>query len=252
MRVAIVTGGCRRLGAAIAGRLANEGYALALHASEDIDPEPALLAAIEQAGVQWQGIVADLSDPVQVEHLVPAIADRFGSAPDLLVNSAARFGDDRPETADMDGLLSHYAVNCAAPAILAKSFAALKRKGNAGIVNILDQRIANPHGDQFSYTLSKLGLAGLTRILAGELAPAIRVNAVAPGLTIPTDSYDDAMMEYAEALMPLKTLPAPAQVADAVAWLAQADAVTGQTIFVDGGAHMEAFERDFPNLTPDS
>ncbi len=251
MRLAIVTGGCRRLGAAISARLASEGYSLALHASENVDPEPALLAAIEQAGVQWQGIVADLSDPVQVEHLIPAVADQFGSAPDLLVNSAAQFDDDRPANADMDGLLSHYAVNCAAPAILAKSFAALKRKGNAGIVNILDQRIANPHGDQFSYTLSKLGLAGLTRILAAELAPSIRVNAVAPGLTIPTDAYDDAMLASTAAMMPLRLLPAPAQVADAVAWLAQAQAVTGQTIFVDGGAHMEAFGRDFPKLASD-
>jgi len=251
VRLAIVTGGCRRLGAAIAARLASEGYALALHASEEIDPEPDLLAAIELAGVQWQGIVADLSDPAQAENLVPAIADQFGSAPNLLVNSAAQFGDDRPESVDMQALLSHYAVNCAAPAILAKSFAALKRKGNAAIVNILDQRIAHPHGDQFSYTLSKLGLEGLTRILARELAPAIRVNAVAPGLTIPTDAYDDAMLERAAALMPLKILPAPAQVADAIAWLAQAEAVTGQTIFVDGGAHMEAFGRDFPNLASD-
>ncbi len=249
MRLAIVTGGCRRLGAAIAMRLASEGYSLALHASEEIDPEPALIAAIEKAGVQWQGITANLSDSDQVEHLVPAIADQFGSAPDLLVNSAARFDDDRPATADMDGLLAHYAVNCAAPAILAKSFAALKRKGNAAIVNILDQRIAHPHGDQFSYTLSKLGLEGLTRILARELAPAIRINAVAPGLTIPTQAYDKAMLADAAASMPLRKLPAPAQVADAVAWLAQAEAVTGQTIFVDGGAHMEAFGRDFPNLS---
>lgn len=251
MRLAIVTGGCRRLGAAIAARLAGEGYSLALHASEVIDPEPTLLVAIERAGVQWQGIAADLSDPVQIEHLVPAVADQFGSAPDLLVNSAARFGDDRPDTVDMDGLLSHYAVNCAAPAILAKSFAAMKRKGGAAIVNILDQRIAHPHGDQFSYTLSKLGLEGLTHILARELAPAIRVNAVAPGLTIPTKAYDEAMLKGAAASMPLKILPAPAQVADAVAWLAQATAVTGQTIFVDGGAHMEAFGRDFPNLAQD-
>lgn len=248
MRLAIVTGGCRRLGAAIAARLASEGYALALHASHDPEPEPPLLEAIEQAGVQWLPIMADFSDPVAVENLVPAIADHFGSAPNLLVNSAARFDDDRPETATMDALLSHYAVNCAAPAILAKAFAALKRKENAAIVNILDQRIAHPHGDQFSYTLSKLGLAGMTRVLARELAPAVRVNAVAPGLTIPTDDYDAKMLENARDSMPLEILPAPAQIADAVAWLAQATAVTGQTMFVDGGAHMKSFARDFPNL----
>ncbi|QLC26682.1 SDR family oxidoreductase [Parasphingopyxis algicola] len=248
MRLALVTGGCRRLGAAISVRLAGEGYALALHASQDADPEPSLLAAIEQAGVQWQGIVADLSDPVQAEHLVDAVADRFGSAPDLLVNSAAQFGGDRPETATMDTLLSHYAINCAAPAVLAKCFAGQTRKGGAAIVNILDQRIAHPHSDQFSYTLSKQALAGLTDILARELAPDIRVNAVAPGLTIPTPDYDSEMLKRTADAMPLEKLPAPAQVADAVAWLAQAEAITGQTLFVDGGAHLEAFARDFPNL----
>lgn len=236
------------MGAAIAARLATEGYALALHASEDPEPEHHLLPAIEAAGVQWRGIAADLSDPVQAENLVDSVIDSFGSAPSLLVNNAARFGDDRPDTVSMDALLSHYGVNCAAPAVLAKSFAACRRKGRAAIVNILDQRLAHPHGDQFSYTLSKQALAGLTDILARELAPDIRVNAVAPGLTIPTSEYDEAMLENTRRAMPLETLPVPTQIADAVAWLAQAQAVTGQTIFVDGGAHLKSFERDFPNL----
>ncbi|WP_299323526.1 SDR family oxidoreductase [Parasphingopyxis sp.] len=248
MKLALVTGGCRRLGAAISARLAREGYALALHASENPEPEPDLLAVIEEAGVQWRGITANLSDPLQTENLVDAVADDFGAAPRLLVNSAAKFGGDRPETVDMDALLSHYAVNCAAPAILAKSFAAIRRKGPAAIVNILDQRLAQPHSDQFSYTLSKQALAGLTDILARELAPTIRVNAVAPGLTIPTADYDEAMLENTRKEMPLETLPAPAQIADAVAWLAQAEVVTGQTIFVDSGAHLVSFARDFPHL----
>lgn len=248
MKLAIVTGGCRRLGAAIAARLATEGYSLALHASAYPEPDDELLEAIEAAGVQWQGIAADLTDPVQAENLIPAVADMFDGPPSLLVNNAAQFNDDRPETVTMDALLSHYSVNCAAPAILAKSFAAQKRKGNAAIVNILDQRIAHPHGDQFSYTLSKQALSGMTDILARELAPEIRVNAVAPGLTIPTVDYTTEVLERAEAAMPLETFPAPAQIADAVSWLAQAEAVTGQTIFVDGGAHLKSFSADFLNL----
>lgn len=248
MKLALITGGCRRLGAAISARLASDGYALALHASETPEPESGLRDAIEQAGVQWRGIAADLSDPVQAEYLVDAVADEFGSAPRLLVNNAAQFGDDRLENVGMDDLISHYAVNCAAPVMLARSFAIQRRKGSAAIVNILDQRLANPHGDQLSYTLSKQALAGLTDILARELAPDIRVNAVAPGLTIPTAEYDDAMLERTRESMPLKALPAPAQIADAVAWLAQSDAVTGQTIFVDGGAHLKSFTQDFANL----
>lgn len=248
MKLAVVTGGCRRLGAAIAARLALDGFALALHASRSATPEDPLRDALEREGTSWRGFAADLADAGETEALLPAIADHFGRAPDLLVNSAARFGDDRPETVDIAALASHYAINCAAPAVLAKVFAAQSGTGGRAIVNILDQRIAQPHGDQLSYTLSKMALAGLTEILARELAPAIRVNGVAPGLTIPTKDYDDATLQAAAAAMPLLKLPSPAQVADAVSWLACADAVTGQTIFVDGGAHMKSFASDFVNL----
>lgn len=248
MKLAVVTGGCRRLGAAIAARLAAEGYALALHASREAEPERRLLEAIDEAGVQWKGFVADFSDPFQVENLLPAIADAFGKAPDLLVNSAARFGEDRPETTTMEALLDHFAVNCAAPAVLCKAFAAQRRKPPGAIINILDQRIAHPHGDQFSYTLSKMALSAMTDILAREFAPAVRVNAVAPGLTLPTPDYGTEVLERVEKAMPLGRLPAPAQVADAAAWLAQAEVVTGQTIFVDGGAHVKVFARDFINM----
>lgn len=248
MKLAVVTGGCRRLGAAIARALAAEGYGLALHASSDAEPEPGLRAALDEFGTEWHGFAADLSRAEEVEGLLPAVADRFGAAPGLLVNSAARFGDDRPETARFEALMDHYAVNCAAPAVLSRAFAAVAGDRGGAIVNIVDQRLAQPHGDQFSYTLSKFALAGLTRILARELAPGIRVNAVAPGLTIPTDAYDEGRLARAAASMPLDRLPSPEEVADAVVWLAQAEAVTGQTIFVDGGAHMRAFARDFLNL----
>ncbi len=248
MKLAVVTGGRRRLGAAIAARLAYDGYALALHASQSATPDDQLRDTLEKEGTPWHCFAADLADAGATEALLPAIADHFGQAPDLLVNSAARFADDRPETVDLETLASHYAINCAAPAVLAKVFAAQSGTGGRAIVNILDQRIAQPHGDQFSYTLSKMALAGLTEILARELAPAIRVNGVAPGLTIPTNDYDDATLQTAAAEMPLRKLPSPAQVADAVSWLAGADAVTGQTIFVDGGAHMKGFARDFVNL----
>lgn len=244
MRLALVTGGCRRLGAAITARLADEGYALALHASADPAPEPALADAL--TGRDWHGFAADLGNEDAAQALFAQVAAHFGRAPDLLVNNAAMFGDDRLETATMASLVDHYRVNCAAPALLARAMAAAG--GEGAIVNILDQRIAAPHGDQLAYSLSKIALAGLTQILARELAPRIRVNGVAPGLTIPTAAYDEAKLARATAAMPLERLPDPAAIADAVAWLAAADAVTGQVIFVDGGAHMRAWPRDFVNL----
>ena len=113
------------------------------------------------------------------------------------------------------------------------------------IVNIIDQRVQNPNADQFSYTLSKTALAGATRALAANFAPALRVNAVAPGLTMPTPEYSAAQIDRCAAAMPLDILPRPEDIADAVAYLATAQAVTGQTLFVDGGAHLKSFDRDF-------
>ncbi len=245
--LALVTGGHRRLGAAIARALAAAGYDVAIHGSQDADPEAGLAQAFDAAGAAWAGFAADFSDAGAPARLMAAVTAHFGRAPDLLVNSASIFGQDRLADTTHAALIDHYAVNCAAPALLIQAFAA---SGGAGrsVVNILDQRIAQPHGDQLAYSLSKHALAGLTRIAARDLAPAIRVNAVAPGLTIVTEHYDAAQTERLAARMPLARLPQAEEVAQAVLFLARADSVTGQTIFVDGGAHMTSFEADFVNL----
>lgn len=244
--LALVTGGCRRLGAAIALRLAGTGYDLALHSGPDSEPEPDLLAAIARAGGESAHLVADLADAEAVARLIPAARERFGRPIALLVNNAARFFYDSPESADAEGMLGHYAVNTVAPLLLAQAIA--RQGGPAAIVNILDQRIAAPHGDQLSYTLSKLALAELTPILARQFAPRVRVCGVAPGLTLPSEDYREGAMERAAARMPLERLPRPDEIADGVAWLAGAEAVTGQILYIDAGAHLRRYERDFPFL----
>ncbi len=243
--LALVTGGCRRLGAAIAARLAGAGYALALHGHHDAEPEAALAATI--GGVEWRGFVADFIDAGSAATLFEAVCEAFGRVPDLLVNSASLFGQDRLLTVTAADLAAHHAVNCAAPTLLTRAFAAAGGEGRA-IVNILDQRICHPHGDQLAYTLSKLAFAGLTGISARELAPCIRVNAVAPGLTMATEDYDEAQVARLAAAMPLGRLPTPANIAEAVLFLATTPGVTGQTLFVDGGAHHVAYPRDFMHL----
>lgn len=245
-RLALVTGGCRRIGAAIAARLAQDGYALALHAGHDVAPEPALAGAIAAAGAPWRVFAADFADGAAVAGLMPRVIDHFGRAPDLLINNAARFEWDSPETVSLPAMLAHHAVNCAAPAVLIRALAESASAARpATAVNILDQRVAQPHSDQLSYTLSKLALAELTMILARHYAPAVRVVAVAPGLTVPTAEYGAEQMARLAQAMPLDRLATPADIADAVAYLVGARAVTGQTIFVDGGAHLCRYERDF-------
>lgn len=247
MTLALVTGGFRRIGAAIARRLAQAGYDLALHAHEAAEPEPALAEAL--GGVRWAPFRADLASAAEIEGLLDAVEAEFGAPPSVLVNSAALFEDDRWDSVSMDCLLAHYRVNTAAPVLLAAGLARrLPAGAKAVVVNILDQRIANPPADQLSYTLSKQAAAGATRTLARALAPHVRVCGVAPGLTIPTPAYGADQMVNIAVTMPLARLPTPTDIAEAVLYLVGAEAVTGQILFVDGGASLESYERDFVHL----
>jgi pteridine reductase len=245
MKLALITGGFRRIGATIAARLAADGWTLALHGRSNLTPEPMLAAILGAHETRWQGFAADLANGDAAEQLMAAVIAEFGQAPDLLVNNASHFAQDDWQSMDSVGLADRMATNFATPVLLSLAMARALAGADGAIVNILDQRIKQPNADQLSYTLSKQALAGATETLARVLAPTIRVNAVAPGLTIPTDDYRPAQMVALEQAMPLQRLPEPDDIADAVLWLATARATTAQTIFVDGGAAMKSFERDF-------
>jgi pteridine reductase len=244
--LALVTAGYHRLGGAIAARLAEAGWTLALHSRKPAELDQPLAAMIALHETDWHGFEADLAQGDEAEQLIPRIQRHFGKAPDLIVNNASLFEWDDPATLTADRMAQHFAVNLTAPVLLTTALArALGPDQSACVINILDQRIRQPNSDQISYTLSKQALAAATETLARALAPKIRVNAVAPGLTLPTEDYRPAQMAALEALMPLKRLPEADDIADAVLWLARAEATTGQTIFVDGGASLKSFERDF-------
>ena len=249
--LALVTGSHRRLGARIAMALARAGYALAIHGRFDAEPHPFLAECLAETGVHWHGFVADFLEPHEAEGLIPAIIAHFGRPPDLLVNSASLFGQDVLTDVTAQDLVQHQTVNATAPVLLTQAFAGAERDmgGDPSVINILDQRLAQPHGDQLAYTLSKASLDAFTQIAARELAPSIRVNAVAPGLTLATDDYSDALLDQLAGMMPLHRLSGPDEVAEAVLYLARARAVTGQTLYVDGGAHMRSYGRDFLHLT---
>jgi pteridine reductase len=246
VKLALVTAGYHRIGGAIAARLAEAGWALALHSRTPTTPDSGLASMIALHRTQWQGFEADLSDGEAVMQLLPRIAAHFGKLPDLIVNNASLFEWDDPASVTPQAITAHMAVNLCAPVLLASSLAtSLGVDERACVINILDQRIRQPNSDQLSYTLSKQALAGATETLARALAPRVRVNAVAPGLTLPTDDYLPAQMAKLEQHMPLRVLAEPDDIADAVLYLARAEATTGQTIFVDAGASMKSFDRDF-------
>ncbi len=247
--LALVTGGMRRLGAAIAAKLAEAGYDLALSSHGGGQPQGELAEALDRHKTSWVHLTADLSCDGATDQLLDNTHNHFGRAPDLLVNNAAMFGQDEWPTLNAVSLAEHFTLNMFAPVLLARSL--VERAGASAqpvIVHILDQRIVNPNGDQLSYTLTKQALAGSVRTLAMAFGARARVNGVAPGLVIPTDDYDAAMMMRLNADMPLGQLPDPAGVADAVLYLTQARHVTGQILFVDGGANLKSFPRDFMHL----
>ncbi|MEQ1688456.1 MAG: SDR family oxidoreductase, partial [Sphingopyxis sp.] len=230
--LALVTGGMHRFGAVIAARLADAGYDLALHCRTHGQPDTLLAGTIERNGTAWQGFCADLSDAGATDRVYDAVVEHFGRTPTLLINNASWFADSSANAPDARQLTQTMMVNLAAPIQLAKR---LGQTGKAGcIINILDQRIRNPLPDQFDYTITKQALWQATRTMALALSPAIRVNAVAPGLTLPTADYTPQQMDRVAALIPLGRLPRPDDVADAILYLIGAGSVTGQTIFVDG------------------
>jgi pteridine reductase len=242
--LALVTGGLTRLGAAIAARLAADGFDLALHGRNEGHPTPALSEAIAGHGIAWSSFAVDLSDTAAPEQLMSAVMHHFGRGPDLLINSAAMFEEGNWSELTRAQLDRHMAVNFTAPVMMTQAAA---RYGCQVAINLLDQRILNPPLDQAAYTASKLALGATTRLMARAFAP-MRVNAVAPGLTIPGDDYDGEQIGRLADMMPLRRLPTPEQVAEAVAYLARAEAVTGQIMFVDGGAALESYARDFVHL----
>jgi NAD(P)-dependent dehydrogenase (short-subunit alcohol dehydrogenase family) len=232
---ALITGGARRIGRAIALALAASGYAVVLHVRRSDDAADALAREIVAQGGRADIVTGDLSDAAPVDAIVPA-ATAFGPLT-LLVNNAAGFDQDSFGALERPRFARTLAVNLIAPVFLAQAFAAQAPDGSA-IVNIVDQRVFKPTPRFFSYALSKAALHAATVTMAQALAPRLRVNAVAPGPTLPSPRQTEAdFMKQSEAL-PLQRGPSPHDIASAVVYLARAASVTGVTIPVDGGQHL--------------
>ena len=250
-KLALVTGGLHRVGAAISARLAREGYELALHKRSPGDADPVLAEALAETGAISHRFAADLAESAAVDALIPAVIEKFGRAPNLLVNNAALFAEGEWGDLSAAALAEMMQINLSAPVMLAKALVAASEGQRPAIVNIVDQRVVHPVPDQIAYSLSKSALWQATATLAVAFGSRARINAVAPGLTMATDDYSSTQVERLAKRMPLGALPTPAHIADAVIYLARADAVTGQTIFVDGGAHLAPMGRDFVALERD-
>jgi NAD(P)-dependent dehydrogenase (short-subunit alcohol dehydrogenase family) len=243
--VALVTGGARRLGRAIALELAAAGWDIALH-HHTSDPTDTV-AALQAVGARAQAFAADLADEAACEALLPAAAAAM-SRVDAVVNNASAFDYDNVASFNVGMMERHWRANTAPALMLARALH-LHLQGRDGatgcVVNLLDQKLWNPNPDYLSYTLSKAALQAATTLLAQALAPALRVCGVAPGVTLQSSTLmDEQAFEQAHRQTPLGRSSSAGDVARAVRFLLESPAITGTTLLVDGGQHLTAQRRD--------
>lgn len=235
-KVALVTGAARRVGRAIALALGEAGADVVVHYGSSRAQAEETASSIAAMGVRSAAIGADLASPERIERLFAEARKSLGGV-DVLVNSAAVFEKAPFEDLTLDRWERVIRINLTAPFLCCKAAAPLmKSRGGGDIVNICDIGGMAAWKGFSHYNVSKAGLIMLTRALAVELAPEIRVNAVAPGTVLFPDEYDERARERIESRIPMGHAGSPEDVAGAVLFfVAGSEYVTGQTLAVDGG-----------------
>lgn len=242
-RTALITGGAHRVGKAITLALAQAGANVVVNYNRSADAAQQTVAEAKTLGVDALAVQCDVSDLDAVRRMIAQVEKHFGRL-DVLVNGADYFGKhpfplEREEDLDTWRRIiditvhgSFYVSNACAPLLLAQK--------EAAIVNIVDLSAWQPWPNFTAHAVAKSGLLALTRQMALELAPTVRVNAVAPGPVLPPPDYDAAQKERVARRTLLKRWGSAEDVGQAVCFLAQADYITGDVIFVDGGEHFGA------------
>jgi NAD(P)-dependent dehydrogenase (short-subunit alcohol dehydrogenase family) len=237
-RVGIVTGGGVRVGRAIALGLAAAGADVFVHYNRSAGPAEETAAQARELGVRAAVGSVDLSDPSRAGDLVDLAVERLGT-PSILVNSASGFPTDTISDVTLENWRRTFDLTLASPVFATQAFAdALPMDLQGAVVNITDVRTHRPYREHFSYIVAKGGIDAFTRTAALQLAPRIRVNAVALGVILPPPGEgDDYATQLAEEL-PLAKVGGTEPVVAAVLSLLGNDFVTGEIVRVDGGGHL--------------
>ncbi|SDU28937.1 SDR family oxidoreductase [Stappia sp. ES.058] len=236
--VALVTGGARRIGGAIADDLAHDGFTVAIHANQAVSEADTLCAEIRARGGTAAVFQADLTDPAAPDALMAAVHDALGPVR-LLVNSASIFENDGIGDLDLERYERHFAIHTRAPVFLANAMTERLPAGETGlIVNIIDQRVWKLTPQFLSYTLSKAALWTATQTLAQGLAPRIRVNGIGPGPTLSNTRQDPSDFEKQTSSTLLGHGPQLWEFAKTIRYLWDTPSITGQMIALDGGQHL--------------
>lgn len=243
--VVLVTGAGRRLGREIALDLASNGFDVAVHYRSSHDAANETVELARKAGALAESVHADLSDEAECRGLVPQVLDRFHRL-DAVVNNASTFEYDNAQSCGLASMDLHWRANTAPAILLAQGLHRhLTGTGRLGcVVNLLDQKLWNPNPDYFSYTLSKAALQASTVMLAQALAPIVRVCGVAPGVTLLSGAMTADEFSKAHGLTPLQRSSTPQDIARSVRFLIESPAITGTTLLVDGGQHLQHQPRD--------
>jgi pteridine reductase len=237
-RVALVTGAGRRIGRAIALRLAEAGCRVAVHYGTS---ERDALAVVEQCrsfGVEAVALRADLVDAAATAELVRRVERHFGQL-DVLVNNASEFAPMSLDAFSVEAWDRTLRVNLTAPMALAHAASAALRRARGRIVNLCDASTARPWPDHLAYMVSKGGLDTLTRVLARALAPEVNVVGIAVGVAAWPENFDQSLRDKLTARIPLRRAGSPEDIASAVLYvLRDGDYLTGAIIPIDGGRHV--------------
>lgn len=250
----LITGAAKRLGRAIALDLAAHGWNVAVHYRRSQAEAHDAVASLRAAGAQAEAFGADLADEAQCEALLPQVVQRMGPLR-ALVNNASLFEHDDVGTLRYDSLARHWQSNLAPAIVLARALHGHRtQRGwdgrDACVVNLLDEKLFNPNPDHLSYTLSKAALHAATPLLARALAPALRVCGIAPSLTLEGPSIDPQRLAALKAQGPLQHGVEARDVAQAVRFVLENPSITGSTLLVDAGNHLQPRARDFAFTDP--
>ncbi|AOZ68362.1 short chain dehydrogenase [Rhodobacter xanthinilyticus] len=247
MARALITGGAKRLGRAMALHLAGRGHDVAIHYHGSAEAAEATAAEARAFGVRAVTLSADLLDEAATAALLPAAAETLGGPLGVLINNASIFEYDSLASATRESWDRHFGSNLRAPFVLTQAFAAqAPRADRSGpepratslVVNMIDQRVLKPTPEFMTYSLAKAALWSLTRTAAQALAPEIRVNAIGPGPTLQGARQSDSHFARQRAATILERGADEADICAALGYFLDAPAVTGQLLCIDGGQHL--------------
>ncbi|GGD82396.1 MULTISPECIES: SDR family oxidoreductase [Rhizobium] len=249
LRTALITGSAKRIGRAIAEDLAANGFSVAIHANGSVGEAEELVAELRRKGYRAAALQADLTDIGETGALVAKASEALGPL-DLLVNNASVFQHDSARSFNAATWALHFDLHVRAPSILAAAFAQQMPVAASGlIVNIIDQRVWALRPSFYSYTLSKSALWTATQTLAQALAPRIRVNAVGPGPSMPSERQAMEDFQAQVSALILQRGPALEEFGQTIRFLYDTPSITGQMIALDGGQHLAWQTPDVAEIT---